>query len=66
MNEFSLSAINDRISEASEFVQPLRDGLQKKVVGQKTLLDKIIICMLADGHMPVSYTHLTLQTNVAV
>lgn len=51
MNEFSLSAINDRISEASKFVQPLRDGLQKKVVGQKTLLDKIIICMLADGHM---------------
>ena len=51
MNEFSLSAINDRISEASEFVQPLRDGLQKKVVGQKTLLDKIIICMLAAGHM---------------
>ena len=51
MNEFSLSAINDRISEASEFVEPLRDGLQKKVVGQKTLLDKIIICMLADGHM---------------
>ena len=51
MNEFSLSAINDRISAASEFVQPLRDGLQKKVVGQKTLLDKIIICMLADGHM---------------
>ena len=51
MNEFSLSAINDRISEASEFVQPLRDGLQKKIVGQKTLLDKIIICMLADGHI---------------
>ena len=51
MNEFSLSAINDRISEASEFVQPLRDGLQKKVVGQNTLLDKIIICMLADGHI---------------
>lgn len=51
MNEFSLSAINDRISEASEFVQPLRDSLQKKIVGQKTLIDKIIICMLADGHM---------------
>lgn len=51
MNEFSLSAINDRITEASVFVQPLRDGLQKKVVGQKTLIDKIIICMLADGHM---------------
>jgi MoxR-like ATPase len=51
MNEFSLSAINDRISETSKFVQPLKDNLQKKVVGQEELLDKIIICMLADGHM---------------
>ena len=51
MNEFSLSAINDRISETSKFVQPLKDNLQKKVVGQEKLLDKIIICMLADGHM---------------
>jgi MoxR-like ATPase len=51
MNEFSLSAINDRISETSKFVQPLKDNLQKKVVGQEQLLDKIIICMLADGHM---------------
>ena len=67
MNEFSLSAINDRISEASEFVQPLRDGLQKKIVGQETLIDKIIICMLADGHMlledvPVLAKTLTVKT----
>ena len=51
MNEFSLSAINDRIAEASKFVQPLKENLQEKVVGQEVLLDKIIICMLADGHM---------------
>ena len=51
MSEFSLSAINERILESSEFVQPLRENLQQSVVGQEELLDKIIICMLADGHV---------------
>ena len=51
MSEFSLSAINDRISESSKFVKPLRENLEKAVVGQEELLNKIIICMLADGHM---------------
>ena len=51
MSEFSLSAINDRISESSKFVKPLRENLEKAIVGQEELLNKIIICMLADGHM---------------
>ena len=51
MSDFSLSAINDRISEVSGFVQPLRDNLNKIIIGQEKLIDKIIICMLADGHM---------------
>jgi MoxR-like ATPase len=51
MSEFSLSAINERILESSKFVQPLRENLQQSVVGQEKLLDKIIICMLADGHV---------------
>ena len=51
MSEFSLSAINERILESSKFVQPLRENLQYSVVGQEELLDKIIICMLADGHV---------------
>ena len=51
MSEFSLSAINERILESSKFVQPLRENLQQSVVGQEELLDKIIICLLADGHV---------------
>ena len=51
MSEFSLSAINERILESSKFVHPLRENLQQSVVGQEELLDKIIICMLADGHV---------------
>ena len=51
MSDFSLSAINERIAKASSFVQPLRDNLNQVIVGQQRLIDKIIICMLADGHM---------------
>ena len=51
MSEFSLSAINERILESSKFVKPLRENLEKTIVGQEELLNKIIICMLADGHM---------------
>lgn len=51
MSDFSLSAINERIAKASGFVQPLRDNLNQVIVGQERLIDKIIICMLADGHM---------------
>ena len=51
MSEFSLSAINERILESSKFVKPLRENLENAVVGQEELLNKIIICMLADGHM---------------
>jgi MoxR-like ATPase len=51
MNDFSLSAINDRIAEASGFVQPLCENLNKVIIGQEKLINKIIICMLADGHM---------------
>ena len=51
MSEFSLSAINERILESSKFVKPLRENLEKAVIGQEELLNKIIICMLADGHV---------------
>ena len=51
MSDFSLLAINERIAKASGFVQPLRDNLNQVIVGQQRLIDKIIICMLADGHM---------------
>ena len=51
MSDFSLSAINERIAKASSFVQPLRDNLNQVIIGQQRLIDKIIICMLADGHM---------------
>ena len=39
MSDFSLTAINDRISKASTFVQPLRHNLNRVIVGQEKLID---------------------------
>ena len=51
MNDFSLTEINDRISKASTFIDDLRKGMNSSVLGQKELIDKILIAMLSNGHI---------------
>ena len=51
MSDFSLTEINERISKTSTFVGPLKNDLNNVIVGQETLINKILICMLANGHM---------------
>jgi len=51
MSEFSLTEINERISKASVFVDDLKKGMNQVIVGQEILMDKIIISMLANGHI---------------
>jgi len=51
MEKFSLSEINDRIAKDSKFVPPLRDSIAEVIVGQHELIDKILIGMLANGHL---------------
>ena len=51
MSDFSLTEINERISKTSTFVGSLKDDLNKVIVGQETLINKILICMLANGHI---------------
>ena len=51
MNEFSLTEINERISKSSLFVDELKNSLNKIIVGQHELIDKILISMLANGHI---------------
>ena len=51
MSDFSLTEINERISKTSTFVGSLKDDLNKVIVGQETLKNKILICMLANGHI---------------
>ena len=51
MSQFSLSDINNRILENSDFVDDLKKTLNKIIIGQEDLINKIIIGMLSDGHI---------------
>ena len=51
MEEFSLSKINEKILSSSVFIEELRRGMKEVIIGQDSLIDKIFIAMLADGHI---------------
>mgnify|MGYP006096742133 FL=1 len=51
MSEFSLSEINDRIAKESKFIEPLKSSIGEVIVGQEDLINKILIGLLANGHM---------------
>lgn len=46
-----ITAINAEVQEASAFVQPLLTEINKVVVGQKYLVERLIVGMLANGHV---------------
>ena len=51
MNNFSLTEINEKISEQSKFVIDLQKNMSGIIAGQSELINKLIIAMLADGHI---------------
>ena len=46
-----ITAINEEVERASAFVQPLLVEMGKVVVGQKMLVERLIIGLLANGHV---------------
>ena len=46
-----ISAINEEVLRAGAFVQPLFEELNRVIVGQKYLLDRLCIGLLANGHV---------------
>ncbi len=51
MKEFSLTEINEKISKESAFVDDLKKALARIIIGQEVLVNKIIISLLANGHI---------------
>ena len=51
MSEFSLTEINDKISRTSVFADELKKTMNQIIVGQDELINKILIGMLANGHI---------------
>ena len=46
-----ITAINDRVKEESVFIAALRAEMEKVIVGQKYLIDRLIVGLLGNGHV---------------
>ncbi len=49
--DVNIKELNDRIKQESEFVDLITLEMQKVIVGQKTLVDRLLIGLLSDGHV---------------
>jgi MoxR-like ATPase len=49
--EASLSAVNDRVRDASAFAYRLREEVGTVIVGQRYLIDRLLVGLLANGHV---------------
>jgi MoxR-like ATPase len=46
-----VEALNDRVREEGRFLEALRAELAEVVIGQRVMLDRLLIGLLADGHV---------------
>ena len=46
-----INAINDEVQQAGAFVQPLLTEIAKVIVGQKYLVERMVVGLLANGHL---------------
>ena len=51
MSEHDLSEIEDRIATESAFVDELLEEMSRVVVGQRYMIERLLIGLLADGHV---------------
>lgn len=51
MLEMDIKALNDRIQQESAFVDMLQMEMKKVIVGQKQMLERLLIGLLSDGHI---------------
>jgi MoxR-like ATPase len=51
MDQIDIKALNEKIERQSSFVDMLVMGMDKNIVGQKHLVESLLIGLLADGHV---------------
>ena len=47
----SIRALNERIQQASTFVDLIDQEMSRSIVGQKDMVQKLLVALLADGHI---------------
>jgi MoxR-like ATPase len=51
MIDGGITAINEKVREESAFVQSLLSEFEKVIVGQKYLIERLLVALLANGHI---------------
>ncbi len=51
METLDIKALTQKIEQHSFVIDQLRNGMQKYIIGQKHLVDSLLIALLADGHI---------------
>ena len=51
MDSFDIRALNEQIERQSAFVTNLQTGMAQVIVGQKHLVESLLIGLLSDGHV---------------
>lgn len=51
MNYEEIQKLNDQVKKESEFIKKLKDEIHKIIIGQDYLIDRLIIGLLAGGHV---------------
>ncbi len=47
----NIRELNDLIASKSNFIQMIRTGMRHRIVGQKHLIDSLLVALLANGHV---------------
>ena len=48
---FNLEAVNQQVRDQSQWIDQLREEIGKVIIGQKYLIDRLLVGLLADGHV---------------
>lgn len=51
MADSGITAINEKVRQESAFVQSLMSEMEKVIVGQKYLMERLLVAILANGHV---------------
>ena len=49
--DYEVQALNEQVERESRFVSELQKAIQKVIVGQRYLIDRLLIGLLCDGHV---------------
>lgn len=50
-SHFNLEAVTQKVAEQAQWIHALRSEIAKVIVGQKYLIDRLLVGLLADGHV---------------